>query len=128
MALSQSQSFKRIYYLLMLRSFLIWTFTLTVCLLIIGFPLVILMVTIGSLAAVVLQSVMPFSGVLVVAGGILAINVLGILGGAAIMTIQGTHPQEVDWLRWLHSETNTDIATTSIYAACPLTCDIQRPA
>jgi hypothetical protein len=126
MALSQSQSFKRVYYLLMLRSFLIWTFTLTVCLLIIGFPLIILMVTVGSLAAIVLQSVMPFSGVLVVAGSLLTINILGILLGAAILTIKGTHPQEVDWLRWLHGE--TDIATTSVYAACPLTCDIKRPA
>jgi len=126
MALSQSQSFRKVYYLLMLRSFLIWAFTLTVCLLIVGFPLVILMVTVGSLAAVVLQSVMPASSVLVVAGGILGINILGIFLASALLTLNGVHPQEVEWLRWLHGE--ADVATTSVYASCPLTCELRRPA
>jgi energy-coupling factor transporter transmembrane protein EcfT len=108
----------------MLKSFFIWTFALTVCLLIVGFPLVILMVTIGSLLAVVLQSVMPFSAVLVVAGSILSINILSILIGAAVLTLKGVHPQDVDWLRWLHGEENP--RNTSVYAACPLTCDIQH--
>jgi uncharacterized membrane protein len=124
MALSQSQSFKKVYYLLMLRSFLIWTFTLTVCLLIVGFPLVILMVIIGSLAAIVLQSVMPATGVLIVASSILGINVFSVLFGAALLTLKGVHPQEVEWLRWLHGE--ADVAATSVYASCPLTCDVRR--
>lgn len=123
MTLSQSQSFKSIYYILAMKSFLIWTFALTVCLLIIGFPLIILMVTVGSLAAIVLQSVLPISAVLVVAGSIIGVNLLGIMLGAAILTLKGVHPQEVSWLRWLHGE--ADPNHTSIYAACPLTCDIK---
>lgn len=124
MALSQSQSFKKVYALFMLKSFLIWAFTLTVCLLVVGFPLVILMVTIGSLLAVILQSVMPVSAVLLVAGSIIGINVLGILLGAAALTIKGVHPQEVNWLRWLRGEANP--SHTSVYAACPLTCSIRQ--
>lgn len=123
MTLSQSQSFKNVYYILAVKSFLIWAFALTVCLLIIGFPLIILMVTIGSLAAVVLQSVLPISAVLVVASSILGFNLLGIILGAAMLTLKGVHPQDVNWLRWLHGE--ADPSHTSIYAACPLTCDIK---
>lgn len=124
MALSQSQSFRKFYYLLMLRSFLIWAFTLTVCLLVIGFPLVILMVTIGALLAVVLQSVLPVSAVLVVAASILSINLLAVIVGAAALTLKGVHPQEVSWLRWLHGE--EDPSNTSVYASCPLTCEIKH--
>ncbi|MBW4474343.1 MAG: hypothetical protein KME45_28810 [Stenomitos rutilans HA7619-LM2] len=123
MTLSQSQSFKDLYYILAIKSFLIWVFALTVCLLIIGFPLIILMVTIGSLAAVVLQSVLPVSAVLVVAATILGFNLLGVMLGAALLTLKGVHPQEVSWLRWLHGE--ADPSNTSTYAACPLTCDIK---
>ena len=124
MALSQSPSFKSFYYILMMKSFLIWTFTLAVCLLIIGFPLVILMVTIGSLLAVTLQSVMPVSAVLVVAGSILGLNLLAVILGAAILTLKGVYPQEVDWLRWLHGDENPP--NTSVYAACPLTCGVKH--
>jgi hypothetical protein len=124
MALSQSQSIRSFYYILMLKSFLIWTFTLAVCLLIIGFPLVILMVTIGALLSVVLQSVMPVSAVLVVAGSILGINLLVVMMGAAALTLKGVHPQEVTWLRWLHGEENP--SHTSVYASCPLTCALRQ--
>jgi len=124
MAFSQSQSFRRFYYLVMLKSFLIWAFTLTVCLLVIGFPLIILMVTIGSLLAVVLQSVLPVSAVLVVAGSLLGVNLLSIMLGAAMLTLKGVHPQEVHWLRWLHGE--EDPNHTSVYASCPLTCNINH--
>lgn len=124
MTLSQSQSYKKIYYWLMLKSFLVWSFTLAVCLLIIGFPLVILMVTVGSLLAVSLQSVLPMSSVLVVAGGLFGINILGIVMGAAALTLNGIHPTDVDWLRWLHGEANPN--HTSVYASCPLTCDVQH--
>jgi hypothetical protein len=108
----------------MLKSFLVWTFTLAVCLLIIGFPLVILMVTVGSLLAISLQSIMPVSAVLVVAGGIFGINIAAIMIGAAALTLNGIHPEEVDWLRWLHGEANPN--HTSVYASCPLTCDVQH--
>jgi hypothetical protein len=124
MALSQSQSYKKIYYWLMLRSFLIWTFTLAVCLLIVGFPLVILMVTVGSLLAITLQSILPMSSVLLVAGSLFGINILAIMMGAAALTLHGIHPEDVDWLRWLHGEANPN--HTSVFASCPLTCDVQH--
>lgn len=124
MTLSQSQSFRNVYYILAIKSFLIWTFALTVCLLILGFPLIILMVTIGSLLAVVLQSVLSISSVLVVAGSLLSFNILGILLGAAVLTLKGVHPQDLTWFRWLHGEANP--RHTSVYAACPLTCDVKE--
>jgi len=123
MTLSQSQSFKNVYYLLAIKGFLIWVFALTVCLLVIGFPLIMLMVTIGSLLAVVLQAVLPISAVLVVATSIIGFNLLGIMLGAAILTAKGVDPQDVHWLRWLHGE--ADPSHTSTYAACPLTCDVE---
>lgn len=124
MALSQSHSLEKFYYLVMLRSFLIWALTLGVCLLIIGFPLVILMVTVGALLSVVLQSVMPVSAVLLVAGGLLGINLLGIFLGAGILTLKGVYPNQVDWLRWLHGEENP--GNTTVYASCPLTCNLRQ--
>jgi len=120
MALSQSQSYRGFSYLIMLKSFLIWTFTLTVCFLVIGFPIVILMTIIGALFAAVLQSIMPASAVLLVAGGLLGMIVMGILLSAAALTLKGIHPQEIEWLRWLHGEANPD--HTTVYASCPLTC------
>lgn len=123
MALADSRSLKSAYSFLMIKSFLIWTFTLTVCLLVIGFPLVVLMATVGALLAVTLQSVMPISAVLLVAGSIIGINVLMVIVGAAALTLKGVHPQEVGWLRWLNGEENPDHRST--YAACPLTCDLK---
>jgi hypothetical protein len=124
MALAESRSLKSAYSLLTIKSFLIWTFTLTVCLLVIGFPLVVLMATVGALLAVTLQYVMPISAVLLVAGGIIGANLLVVMLGAAALTLQGVHPQEVGWLRWLHGE--EDPKHTSIYASCPLTCDVDH--
>ena len=43
----------------LVKSFLIWSFTLTVCLLVVGFPVGALIVTIGILATIVLQTVIP---------------------------------------------------------------------
>ena len=120
MALSHSQGLRNFHALLMIKSFLVWTFTLAVCLLIVGFPLVILMVVTGSLLAVILQSVMPMSSVLLVAGGIIGLNILGIMLGAAVLTLRGVHPDQVTWLRWLQGEENP--GSSSVYAACPLTC------
>ncbi len=124
MALAQSPSYRNVYPLLMIKSFLIWTFTLAVCLLVVGFPLVILMVTIGSLLAIILQSIIPMSSVLLVAGGIFGLNILGVMLGAAMLTLKGVHPDQVSWLRWLQGEENP--RHTSIFASCPLTCSIQK--
>ena len=122
MELAPRQSWGRGHALAIIKSFLIWTFTLTVCLLVVGFPLVVLMMTVGALAAIVLQSVLPVSSVLVVAGSILGGNLLAVIVGAAILTLKGIHPQEVSWLRWLHGDASP--LYTSVYAACPLTCDL----
>ncbi|AFZ28733.1 MULTISPECIES: hypothetical protein [Chroococcaceae] len=124
MTLAQSSSLKKNYYFFMLKSFLIWTFTLAVCLLVVGFPLVVLMATVGSLLSIVLQSVIPVSAVLLVVGSIITINVLAVVVGAGVLTLKGIHPKEVSWLNWLHGEADT--LHTSVYAACPLTCELKQ--
>ncbi|MGJ5673909.1 MAG: hypothetical protein ACR9NN_09915 [Nostochopsis sp.] len=123
MALSQTVNLNKTDSLLMVKSFLIWSFTLAVCLLVVGFPLVVFMATVGCLLSIVLQSVMPVSAVLVVAGGLILFNILSVVIGASVLTAKGIHPQEVKWLSWLHGE--TEQMQKSIYAACPLTCDIE---
>lgn len=123
MALAQSSSLGKSFYLSTIKNFLIWTFTLAVCLLVVGFPLVVLMATVGSLLSVVLQSVMPMSAVLLVAGSLIGLNILAVVAGAAMLTFKGVHPKEVTWLSWLHGE--ADPLHTSVYAACPLTCDLK---
>lgn len=122
MAMTTRESLANTYSLAMVKSFLIWTFTLGVCLLVVGFPLIVLMVTIGSLLAIALQSVLPISAVLLVAGSLIGINVLAVVFGAGVLTFKGVHPKEVHWLNWLHGEPNALL--TSVYAACPLTCDL----
>jgi CBS-domain-containing membrane protein len=124
MELTQRQSLDKGYWLATIKSFLIWCFTLMVCLLVVGFPLVVLMATIGALSVVVLQSVLPISSVLLVAGSIIGGNLLLVIIGAAILTFKGIHPQEVSWLRWLHGEETH--FHTAVYASCPLTCSLNR--
>lgn len=123
MALAQSSNWGKTYSLLTIKSFLIWAFTLAVCLLVVGFPLVVLMATVAFLMSMVLQSIMPVSAVLLVAGGLIGLNVLAVIVGAALLTFKGIHPHEVRWLSWLHGE--ADDVHTSVYAACPLTCDMK---
>ena len=107
----------------LVKSFLIWSFTLTVCLLVVGFPVGALIVTIGILATIVLQTVIPASAVLVVTGSIFALNIGIVLFGAAILAFRGINPEQVSWLSWLHGQSN--LANIPIYAACPLTCDFE---
>jgi hypothetical protein len=124
MQLTTREGLAKSYSLVMVKSFLIWTFTLGVCLLVVGFPLIVLMVTVGALLAITLQSVLPVSAVLLVAGILIGANVFAVLTGAAVLTIKGIHPQEVRWLNWLHGD--PDPLHTSVYAACPLTCDLAK--
>ncbi len=123
MALAQSSSFVKTNSLFLIKSFLIWTFTLAVCLLVVGFPLVVVMATIGSLLSIALHHVMPVSAVLLVVGSLIGFNVLAVVFGAAALTLKGIHPNEISWLYWLHGE--ADPLHTSVYAACPLTCDLE---
>jgi uncharacterized membrane protein YhaH (DUF805 family) len=88
----------------------------------VGFPLVVLMMTVGALSAIILQSVLPISSVLLVAGMIIGINILAILISAALLTAKGVHPHEVSWLHWLHGEVKT--SHQAVYASCPLTCGV----
>ncbi len=104
------------------KSFLIWCFALTVTLLVVGFPLVVLMATVGALLSITLHPILPGSAVLLVAGGLIAFNILAVIVGAAILTLKGIHPQEVRWLSWLHGDSQPVSSTT--YATCPLTCEI----
>jgi hypothetical protein len=45
------------------KSILTWAFVLTVCFIVIGFPLFVLVVAVGSLLAFALQAMMPVSAV-----------------------------------------------------------------
>ncbi|MBN3877655.1 MULTISPECIES: hypothetical protein [unclassified Nostoc] len=123
MVSAQSSNQGKTYSLLMIKSFLIWTFTLAVCLLVVGFPLVVLMATVGCLLSIILQSVMPVSAVLLVAGALIIFNVMAVVLAAGVLTVKGVHPSEVKWLSWLHGEADQMQAT--VYAACPLTCEIK---
>ncbi|MEL6438276.1 MAG: hypothetical protein AAFQ80_03315 [Cyanobacteria bacterium J06621_8] len=111
-------------YLVWIKSFLVWCFTLTVCLLVVGFPVGALMVVIGLIATVILQAVLPASAVLLVAGSILLLNLAIVLLGAAILSGRGIHPEEVSWLNWLHGQKR--LLYTPVYASCPLTCNLKR--
>jgi hypothetical protein len=122
MQLTQKSSLTSHYSLTIVKSFLLWSLTLTVCLLVVGFPVVVLMATAGAFLAIMLESVLPVSAVLLVAGSIISANLLAIFAGAAILTAKGIHPQDVSWLRWLHGEANP--SPTSVYASCPLTCGL----
>ncbi|BAT53412.1 hypothetical protein NOS3756_23720 [Nostoc sp. NIES-3756] len=124
MVSAQSANLEKTYSLLVIKSFLIWTFTLAVCLLVVGFPLVVLMATVGCLLSIVLQSVMPVSAVLLVAGGLIMFNVMAVLIAAGVLTFKGVHPTEIKWLSWLHGE-EEQLQSTTVYASCPLTCDIK---
>lgn len=119
-----NQSLTNNIYLDRIKSFLLWSFTLTVCLLVVGFPLGVLMVTFGILATIILQAVLPASAVLLVSGSILAINCLIVLVGATILTIKGIYPEEVSWLSWLHGNSDSSNSNIPVYASCPLTCAI----
>jgi hypothetical protein len=124
MQLTQRSNLGEHYSLTIVKSFLVWSFTLAVCLLVVGFPVVVLMATIGVLATVILQSVLPVSAVLLVFGSLIGMNILAVFVGAGILTAKGIHPQDVHWLRWLHGEATP--SHTSVYASCPLTCSLTQ--
>ena len=110
-------------YLSLIKSFAIWSFTLTVCLLVVGFPVGALVVTIGILATVVLQTVLPASAVLLVTGSIFTVNLAVVIIGAALLALKGVHPEQVSWLSWLHGQ--KQLIKAPIYASCPLTCQFE---
>lgn len=123
MELTQNQSLKKVYVWAVLKSFLIWSFTLTVCWLVAGFPIVAIIVTASALLAIALQSVLPISAVLVVAGGMIGINLLAVFVSAAMLTFRGIHPQDVSWLSWLHGKASP--LETVTFASCPFACALE---
>jgi hypothetical protein len=123
MTLAQSQSRQSLSIFALVKSILVWTFALTVCMIVIGFPMLIMVVALASLVAVMLHAIMPVGAVLVTAVGFVGIHALGILLASTYLTLRGIHPQDVDWLRWLHGQENPD--NVAVYAACPLTCEIE---
>jgi hypothetical protein len=104
------------------KSFLLWGFILTVCMLIVGFPMVILVTSIAALGAVALQAVLPTSAVVIVVGIVFGVHLIGITVASAILTMKGIHPHEVKWLSWLNGEASP--SHSSVYASCPLTCSL----
>ena len=123
MALAHSQNTIGLGLISTLKSILIWSFVLAVCMIVIGFPVLVLVVSIASLMAVTLHAIMPTSAVLLTAVGFIGVHVLGILAVSTFLTFKGIRPQDVEWLRWLHGDENP--GTTSVYASCPLTCDVK---
>ena len=122
MELAQQNSWDKNYSFKNFKSFLIWSFTLTVCFLVVGFPIVVILTTIGCLGALVLQSVLSMSSVLIVAGMLIGGSILSIFLIAAILTSKNINPQDVSWLTWLNGKASP--LCSPVYAACPLTCSI----
>ncbi|MER3433018.1 MAG: hypothetical protein C4288_06200 [Leptolyngbya sp. ERB_1_1] len=124
MTLANSQSLENSAILFTLKSFLVWVFTLTVCMIVIGFPMLILVVSVSALAAFILNTILPFSSILFVSAIVIGVHAFGIMFAAAWLTSQGIHPQEVEFLRWLNGKENP--LHTSVYASCPLTCELSE--
>ena len=123
MSLKNMETIRKNSYIGLIKSFLVWSFTLTVCLLVVGFPVGALVATVGLLATIILQTVLPASAVLVVVGSIFSLNLAIVVFGAAVLSLKGIHPEEVSWLNWLHGE--KDLLNTPVYASCPLTCQFE---
>ncbi len=124
MQLTQQRNWKNSAFLTAAKSFLIWSFTLGVCWLVVGFPIVFILATLGTLAVVVLEAVFPINAVLLVASSIIGSNLLIILAASAVLTFRGVHPHQVSWLSWLNG--NASPVSTSVYASCPLTCEVEQ--
>lgn len=123
MAFANSSATNQLQLVSTLKSILVWSFVLAVCMIVIGFPIFMLVVALASLLAVTLHAIMPANAVLVTTVGFVGIHILGILTASTFLTLRGIHPQEVEWLRWLNGKENPD--TSATFASCPLTCDIE---
>lgn len=122
MQLTQNQNVTQNQLFAVLKSFSLWCFTLTVCFLVVGFPVVAVMTAVACLFAIALQSILPMSAVLLVASSVIGFNLLAIILTSAGLTLKGIHPQDVSWLRWLHGKGS--LKQTAKFAACPITCNL----
>jgi hypothetical protein len=116
------RSIVSVYSVTLAKSFLIWTFTLLVCLLVIGFPFIVLMTLVGAFLAMTLHTLLPMSSVLLVAAILIGLHLVAVLVGAGFLTFKGIHPEEVRWLSWLNGK--GEPKNNSVYAFCPLTCNL----
>ncbi|NET35392.1 MAG: hypothetical protein F6K19_25770 [Cyanothece sp. SIO1E1] len=123
MAIASNQIVDRTDVLLGVKGFLLWTFLLEACLLVVGFPLTLVIVAGGAFVAVALQAVMPVNAVLVVSAILVIANLSLVISSAAILTAKKIHPRDVSWLGWLHQD--SDPLDVAVYASCPLTCEIK---
>lgn len=121
-ALTSNSSEKRGYGF-WVTSFLGWVFTLIVCMVVIGFPLLILAVAITALGSVALHPVLPTSSALVMGGGMVGAYLLGAMAIAALLTWKGIHPRDVSWLTWWNRSEEAQSQAT--YGSCPLTCEVE---
>ncbi|MBE9222377.1 hypothetical protein IQ215_06675 [Cyanobacterium stanieri LEGE 03274] len=125
MQISHRDGWQGNYLVAIAKNFLLWTLTLTVCFLVVGFPVVVILMTLGVLGAIILQSILPASAILVVSGSILGSTAVAILVSSLLLTLKGIDPHDVKWLGWLHDhEAKQQILP--LYASCPLTCDINH--
>lgn len=124
MQLSRTQSLSQNHFFAVIKSFLIWSFTLTVCFLVVGFPVVAVITAITSVFAIALQSILPVSAVLLVASSVIGMNIFAIFLISAGLTLKGIHPQQVTWLRWLHGKGS--LKQTAQFASCPITCSLAK--
>jgi hypothetical protein len=106
------------------KSFLIWSFALLVCLLVIGFPFIVLMALGGAFLAMILHTLLPISSVFLVASSLIGIHLMAVFIGAGFLTFRGIHPEEVPWLNWLNGK--GEPTNTSVYASCPLACQLVK--
>ncbi|MGY6530499.1 MAG: hypothetical protein ACXITR_11285 [Cyanobacterium sp.] len=125
MQISHRDGWQNNYFVAIAKNFLLWTFTLTVCFLVVGFPVVVILMTVGILGAIILQSILPASAILVVTGSILGSTAIAILFGSLMLTLKGIDPHDVRWLGWLHDH-EAKQQTLAMFASCPLTCDIKH--
>ncbi|NEQ31995.1 MAG: hypothetical protein F6K04_13490 [Leptolyngbya sp. SIO4C5] len=126
MAIVRSQSSDGWALLSLLKSFLVWMLILEVCFLVIGFPVVTLITAGAAVAAIALLPLMPANAVLFVVSAVIGANLLGVTLLSIGLTLKGVYPHEVSWLGWLNQESEGSQAP--VYAACPLTCDVQSIA
>jgi hypothetical protein len=122
MALARGQYAGGLSFLSTVKNILIWSFVLAVCMIVVGFPIVILVVALGSLMAFTLHAFMPLTAILYTVVAFVGVHILGILAVSTFLTMKGIYPQEIDWMNWLRGQENP--MNTAIYASCPLTCDI----
>lgn len=106
-----------------IKCFLTWVFILAICWLVVGFPIVALISISGALLVIGLQILLPMSTIAVVAGCILAANVIILLGVSVSLTAWGIHPHQAPGFLWLNQKNkNTD----SRYFCC-LSVDLRQP-